>query len=113
MLLLADISSSLSFTLRGAGQRGSQIPHPFAVEVHARIRANTKEVWRCRTGQNLELERRADKVEGAPNAVSAAPNVESVGIGVQRQCIDLNVNRVCSCSRQVWTVGLLKVAMVT
>jgi hypothetical protein len=78
--------------------------------MHARASVKTKEVWRCRTGQNLELESRADKVERAANAVSAAPNVEGIGIRVQRY---LNVNRVCSCPRQVWTVRLLKVAMVS
>src|ERR1700747_2844375 len=100
MLLLTEISSSSSFLFRGAGQSVFQIPHPFARKVHAWVSANTEEVWRCGTGQNLELESR-DKVELAANAVSAAPNVEAIGIGVQRQCIDLNVNRVCSCPRQV------------
>src|ERR1700730_9284525 len=114
MLLLAEISRFPSFTFRGAGRRVSQIPHPFALEVHARASVITKEVWRCRTGQNLELERRADKVELADNAWSAAPNVEGINIGVQRQCIDLNVNSVCSCPRQGWTVGLfLKITVVS
>jgi hypothetical protein len=73
----------------------------------------TKEVWRRRPRQNFKLETRGNKIESAADVASAAKDIEGIGIGVQRQCIDLKVYRVYSCSRQLWTVEVTKVAIVS
>ena len=67
---------------------------------------------RRRTGQNLQLQRRGDKIEH-PILARTATDVECIGIGVQRQCIDLNFNRARSCARSIWVVAVLKVGVVT
>lgn len=59
------------------------------------------------------METRGNKIESAADVASATKDIERIGIGVQRQCIDLKVYRVHSCSWQLWTVEVRKVAVVS